>query len=726
MITLTIDGAEVAVPEGTTILDAAQQMGIYIPHLCSHPDLPPVEGLKPAEAVYQGSRRIDNTPGFEEYEGCRLCVVEIEGEQELKRACNTPVAAGMIVHTDTPKLQEFRRDRLASLLAKHPHACLTCAQREGCAREPCSMHLPLEERCCVKFGHCELQSVAEYVGIEEGTPRYRFEDLPVVGDEPLFERNYNLCIGCTRCVRACRDLRGVGALDFVFDEEGRVVVGTIAPTLKESGCKFCTACVEVCPTGALLDKVSFAEAQKEEALVPCRAACPIGIDVPRYVRLIAEGRYDQALAVVRERTPLPSVCSYICLQYCEAACRRGEVNEPVAIRALKRFVTDNFSWQEELEAPAPTGKRVAIVGSGPAGLTAGYYLARRGHEVTIFEASSAPGGTLRTAISKRRLPREALERDIDGILRMGVKLRLNAPKTSVDELFAEGFDAVFLATGSTFVGAPAFAGEIKLAPRGSIAVDPQTLATDREGVFAGGDAVLGEISEDFIQYQYTMEHGDEDRDFIDILTEQIVAHRGDASRSAVKAIAAGRRAASSIDRYLGGDGDIEERLVPPEEPSPQIGRDEGFATRPRLPEPYRPPPPQFAGLGGAGPPLGEGAAVEEAERCLRCDLRLRISAVTFPPKKRLWVEFNPENVGAVPEAEGVYQLLDEQENVIYIKGAMNLRRELEEQLEVHGEARYFMYEVEPMYTKRESELLQRYLQEHGRMPELNDELADLF
>lgn len=250
---LTIDGMGVQVAEGTTILAAAEQAGVYIPHLCSHPDLPPVKGLQPAEAVYRGGERIDNHPDLE-YEGCQLCMVKIEGEEGFQRACSTPVAEGMIVHTATPKVQKFRRDRLAFLLAKHPHACLTCAQREGCAREPCSMAVPVEERCCVKFGYCELQSVAEYIGIKEDTLRYRSAGLPVIKDELLFDINYNLCIGCTRCVRACRDLRGVGALGFVLDGEGRAIVGTIGPTLMESGCKFCTACVAVCPTGALLDK----------------------------------------------------------------------------------------------------------------------------------------------------------------------------------------------------------------------------------------------------------------------------------------------------------------------------------------------------------------------------------------------------------------------------------------------------------------------------------------
>jgi len=146
----------------------------------------------------------------------------------------------------------------------------------------------------------------------------------------------------------------------------------------------------------------------------------------------------------------------------------------------------------------------------------------------------------------------------------------------------------------------------------------------------------------------------------------------------------------------------------------------------RLPAPYHPLPPQFAGLSKAEPPLSQNAAITEAKRCLRCDLRLLFSKPIWAPKEELWVEFTAENVSQVQEVEGVYQLLDEEKNVIYIKGAMNLHRELEEQLEVQEKARYFMYEEEPMYTKRESELLQQYIAQHGQMPEGNRELEDLF
>ena len=423
MATLIIDEVEVTVPEGTTILKAAQQAAIYIPQICFHPDLPPVKQLKPAEVVYRGNKRLENKRPDLQYEGCELCVVEIEGREGLHRACITPVEESMVVRTVTPEVEEFRRDRLMFLFAKHPHVCLTCAQKEGCERFPCSLDRPELERCCSLFGRCEFQKTTEYVGIKPETHRYVFEDLPIVTEEPLFERNYNLCIGCTRCITVCRDVRGVEALDFIFDKEGRLVVSTINPTLRESACRFCTACVEVCPTGALMDKKPFEEA-------PCKTACPVGIDVPRYVALITEGRFDESYAVIRERLPLPSVCSYICLSFCESECRRGEVNKPVGIRSLKRFVSENHSdlWKKNLKPPTATGKRVAIIGSGPTGLTAGYYLARKGHEVTIFEQASLPGGMLRQAISRKRLPKKALEEDIEEILQAGVNLKLNSPK----------------------------------------------------------------------------------------------------------------------------------------------------------------------------------------------------------------------------------------------------------------------------------------------------------
>ena len=145
MVNLIIDETEVSAAGGTTVLEAALEAGIYIPHICAHPDLSPVEVLKPAEAVFRGKIRLENRRPDLEYDGCQLCVVEIKGRDGLHRACTIPVEEGMVVSTDTPEVREFRRDRLMSILAKHPHACLTCAQEAGCARSPCSTNIPVRQ-----------------------------------------------------------------------------------------------------------------------------------------------------------------------------------------------------------------------------------------------------------------------------------------------------------------------------------------------------------------------------------------------------------------------------------------------------------------------------------------------------------------------------------------------------------------------------------------------------
>jgi ferredoxin len=394
-ISVSINGTKFDVKSETTILDAAQTSGIYIPRLCTHPDLLSLKGMKPIESVHRGKSEFKNdpsTPSLQEHEGCQLCVVKIEGNFDFVSSCNTQVEKNMIIWTETQDILDFRREKLMHILSNHPHACLTCAQQEGCSREPCSTNVSGEERCCPEFGRCELQKVAAFIGIREDTSRYKYQGIKVLEDEPLFIRNYELCIGCTRCVRICRDVRGVDALGFVYSN-GEIIVGSIAPTLKESGCKFCGACVEVCPTGALSDK-DILWAERESALVPCRDTCPLGADVPTYIRLIAEKRFEDAIAVIREKSPLPNVLGRICFHACEETCRRGQLNEPIAICALKRFALEHDSdvRKSRIVPASVTGRKVAVVGSGPAGLTATYYLAKVGHDLTVFEADSNVGG----------------------------------------------------------------------------------------------------------------------------------------------------------------------------------------------------------------------------------------------------------------------------------------------------------------------------------------------
>lgn len=251
-VRFTIDGKDVTAMNGDTILTSALKAGIYIPHLCSHQDLPSVAKIKSRQAVYRGHSRC-NGEEAKEFSGCQLCPVKIEGVGEVHRSCITRPRQGMVVNTDAPELWGLRRNNLTRLLIKHPHACLMCPQRDGCSLSHCSSNISEVERCCQKFCKCQIRKLADYIGLDESIPRYVPDCLPVIKEEPLFVRDYNLCINCLRCVSICEDAVGVGALGFTVDD-GMVIVGTNAPTLKESGCKFCGACVEICPTGALTDK----------------------------------------------------------------------------------------------------------------------------------------------------------------------------------------------------------------------------------------------------------------------------------------------------------------------------------------------------------------------------------------------------------------------------------------------------------------------------------------
>ncbi|MGD9034295.1 MAG: FAD-dependent oxidoreductase, partial [Desulfobacteraceae bacterium] len=451
-VRLTINGQDIEAEAGVSILEAAKTAGIYIPALCYHPDLPVAKGSQAAKVVYQGEQRIENAMPEESGKGCGLCVVEVEGEEDLVGSCATEVKQDMVVVTENDRIHAKRRENLVPILANHPHACLTCAQQEGCPRTQCSSNVPENERCCDQFGHCELQNVANYIGISDATPKWLPTNLPIFNEDPLYKRDFNLCIACTRCVRACHDLRGIEALGFVNDENGQVQIGTIGPSLGESGCKFCTACVEVCPTGALMDKEVRA-GKKEEDLVPCKEACPAHIDVPGYLRLIAEGKADEANAVIREKVPFPGILGRVCIHPCEEVCRRKDVNEPISICALKRYAADQEKglWKKNTKIKNDTGKRVAIVGSGPAGLTCAYYLAMQGHQVTIYEKSPVVGGMLSVGIPEYRLPRDIIEAEIKIIKDMGVEIKTGVDigkDVTVEQLRKEGYKAIFLGIGA--------------------------------------------------------------------------------------------------------------------------------------------------------------------------------------------------------------------------------------------------------------------------------------
>jgi formate dehydrogenase (NADP+) beta subunit len=191
---------------------------------------------------------------------------------------------------------------------------------------------------------------------------------------------------------------------------------------------------------------------------PCMMACPAHTNAGRYVALIAEGRFEEAYRFARDPNPLASICGRVCAHPCESACRRGEIDKPIQIRALKRFLTERYGPESKNFKPNPVEKqpalpyKVAVIGAGPVGLSAAHDLALMGYSVTIFEAAAVPGGMLYLGIPEYRLPRDVVEAQVREILETGdVTLKLNqraGKDFSVEELRSQGFDAVLIAVGA--------------------------------------------------------------------------------------------------------------------------------------------------------------------------------------------------------------------------------------------------------------------------------------
>ncbi len=235
-------------------------------------------------------------------------------------------------------------------------------------------------------------------------------------------------------------------------------------------CTACGECVEVCPVtlpngfNERLDLRtaiyrSYAQAVPNQYAIskrgtsPCKATCPAETSTQGYVNLIAAGRYTEALKVVMEYNPFPASVGRVCHHPCESECTRGQVDDPVSICALKRFVADwvyaHGGAEQVMQIAPPTGRRVAVVGAGPMGLTAAHFLAHWGHQVTVYEALPVPGGMMRVGIPSYRLPREVLQREIDAIIGLpGVQLVLDHPIRNIDNLFAQGHEAVVLSIGA--------------------------------------------------------------------------------------------------------------------------------------------------------------------------------------------------------------------------------------------------------------------------------------
>jgi NADPH-dependent glutamate synthase beta subunit-like oxidoreductase len=694
---ITIDGKEVLAIESKSILEVAIDSSIYIPHLCKHPDLDAVGG-------------------------CRLCSVEVDGIEEPVPACKMIVQDGMVIKINSPKAEKTRKMAMELILATHPADCTGCP----------------------KYGNCELQSLYQYMGV--GPERWRKKTRTVSTDDsnPLIRHLFTRCIRCGRCIRACRELRGVKVLDYQKTKDGVRVGIDEGMSLSEAGCKFCGACIEVCPTGSIMDAIGVLneDMSYRESIVPCRTACPAHIDIPRYIRYIKEGDFSKATAVIREKVPFPEILGSICNHLCEDNCKRNELGEPISVCKLKRAasVNDNGQWKDNILKSNKTGKKVGIIGAGPAGLTAAYYLNKKGHDVTVFEENEKAGGQCRYGIPAYRLSDELLDREISTILDEGVNLVTGRKIDSPKELLESDYDSVLIAIGThngvklpmdgndldgvylntDFLKKVRLGENIRLGKKmmvlggGNVAYDCARTAI-RLGVeevhiacletidkMTAGKDEIQEGKEEGITlhsgYSFLRIRGEEKVEGVELKkvdkfyfdenrravlelvegTEQIIkvdnvifavgqkpygtenmdlelinnsyigvdnSFRtstegiyavGDVvtgTKSVIAAIAAGRKCAEEIDKYLGGDGDITEKLLENEVPDPHIGQCLGFGDLERNSPSMIDLNKRKCSFDTVEHVFEKELAMKEADRCLQCDLRLNLN------KPKFWNEY---------------------------------------------------------------------------------------
>lgn len=216
-------------------------------------------------------------------------------------------------------------------------------------------------------------------------------------------------------------------------------------------CTGCAGCIDLCPTITLTLRDNKSWWKEPPCKSACRDACPLHMNVPGYIYYLKQGDFKKAYTILRETNPLPAICGRVCYHPCEDACNRSNIDQSLAIASLKRFITDQNS-PEDIELPTikRNGKKVAIVGSGPAGITAAYDLALLGYEVIIFEAQPEPGGMLRYGIPEYRLPKVILKKEIGYLEKLGITIKTSTKidsDISIDNL-KESFDAVLIAVGA--------------------------------------------------------------------------------------------------------------------------------------------------------------------------------------------------------------------------------------------------------------------------------------
>jgi NADPH-dependent glutamate synthase beta subunit-like oxidoreductase len=270
---------------------------------------------------------------------------------------------------------------------------------------------------------------------------------------------FRYCEQCGRCSSAC-PITGIN--EFNIRRLVRHVELDLIDEIAGSGmpwfCAACGRCEDACPNGIrILDITRSLRAIGPQERIPqkpqCTEACPAGIDVPGYLRLIAQGKPDEACKLIIEKAPFPGILGRVCTHPCETACKRGEVNASIAICAAKRYAADKAAdISQWMSNTAPdTGHKVAVIGAGPAGLTAAFFLRKKGHQVTVLEGREKPGGMMRYGIPSYRLPEAVLDKEIGAVLSTGIDLRTGQKlgvDYEIDQLKQEGFEAVFVAVGA--------------------------------------------------------------------------------------------------------------------------------------------------------------------------------------------------------------------------------------------------------------------------------------
>jgi NADPH-dependent glutamate synthase beta subunit-like oxidoreductase len=270
---------------------------------------------------------------------------------------------------------------------------------------------------------------------------------------------FRYCEQCGRCSSAC-PITGINGFNIrrLVRHVELDLIDEIAGSTMPWFCAVCGRCEDACPNGIkLLDITRTLRAIGSEELVPekplCVQSCPAGIDVPGYLRFIAENKPDEACKLIIEKAPFPGILGRVCPHPCETACKRGEVNESISICAAKRYAADKAGdLSEWMSSTAPdTGNKIAVIGAGPAGLAAAFYLRKKGHQVTVFEARPKPGGMMRYGIPYYRLPENILDKEINAVLSTGIELKTGQKlgvDFEIDQFKKDGFEAVFLAVGA--------------------------------------------------------------------------------------------------------------------------------------------------------------------------------------------------------------------------------------------------------------------------------------